>query len=340
MESESQHTSSPLEAQGFEPMNAPWLFDDDLVQHGRFAAPRKRRKRSKVLPVLSGLLVAGTVAGAVMIGVRLDNQHVDPAPASPSEIARQDLAVQAHRLGAHADELAASNPLYGDVAAHAHVWEESLGGVWVPWPDGTPPQGRTNPPLETEPPATPDAVALMSDLNDFAGNILTDSASREGSVRETFVRIALDAKLNAARIAEACGVAPPPAGAIDYAAVAAAWRSADQMNAVEEARQWLEREAATTSSADVASIDARIDSLNALQDELIKVGADDERAAVAPFPALADGETLTMKALDRLSSSFLSTTNVASAEQTRAIVAFLYSLYQSDAQRAAANVLP
>lgn len=339
MDSGSRPQPSPLEAAGFEPMNAPWLFDDEHVQRGQFAAPQKKKRKSKLLPVLSGLVIAGTIAGAVYAGVRLDNQQVDPEPATAAEQARQGLAVQAHRLGAHASALKDSGALYGELATHASDWEKRLGGVWVPWPDGNLPAGRTNPPLETDAPAAPDPVALLTDLTKFSSTVLTDASSHEGALREEFVRMSLDAKLLAARLAGATGTEIPPAGSVDYEAVAAAATGADQMNAIEEARQWLEREATTLPAGSVPAVDARIDVLNTVQDELIKAGAEDTRAPVVPFPELAEGETLTSKALERVSSSFLPLTASASADQTRAIVGFLYSLYQNDAERAAAGVL-
>ena len=340
MDSGSRPQPSPLEAAGFEPMNAPWLFDDQHVQRGRFAAPEKKKKRkSKLLPVLSGLVIAGTIAGAVYAGVRLDNQQVDPEPPTASEQARQDLAVQAHRLGAYALALKDSGPAFGDLAEHASSWEKRLGGVWVPWPDGKLPADRTNPPLQTEAPSRPDPADLLSDLTEFSASVLADASSHEGALREEFVRMSLDAKLLAARVAEASGAEIPSAGEVDYAAVAAVAAGTEQMNAIEEARQWLEREATQSPAGAVPAVDARIDALNAVQDELIQAGIEDTRAAVVPFPELADGESLTSLALERVSSSFLPLTASASADQMRAVVGFLYSLYQNDAERAAAGVL-
>ncbi len=330
--------AAPFEADDFEPMNAPWLFDDDRSQTGSVAEPARKERKSKILSVLSGLLIAGTFAGSLYLGIRLDNQNLDPEPASASEIARQELAVLATRIANHAKTIGTGTPTAADIAAHAETWTARLGGVWIPWPDGNTPSGHTNPPLATDPPKA-DPSSLLSDLDNFSSAAISDSASRTGAERESLAAIALDAKILAARLATASGLHVPAAGTLDLPAVATTLDSSESLDRLAQARQWLERDASLIAPEARSDVESRIETITSLEDEMLQAGIADKRAAVAQYPKLADNESLTMMALDQLTDMLLEASRAAGPEQTRAIVDYLYSLYQTDTERAQAHIL-
>lgn len=314
-------------------MDAPWLFEDDNVQRGRFAAPEKKKKKSKFLTFLSLLLVVGVVAGVVYIGARLDYQKIDPDPPTSAEQARQDMAVQASRILSYGEKNGQS-----ELTAHAQKWLDMLGGVWQPWPDGNPPEGRTNPPYETEAPNQADASYVIEQLNNLSAAATDQASHYNDGEREALIRIAIDAKICAARIATNAGIEAPASGTLDMEHLAEIADS-DTLTALSQARQWLEKDASLVYITGRTALSARIETITALEEAILARGTEDKRSAVAPLPQLGNEQSLTSVALSHIANTLIAHSSDASAEQIRAIVAYVYSLYLSDTERAQANIL-
>lgn len=315
-------------------MDAPWLFDDDNVQRGRFAAPEKKKKKSKFLTFLSLLLVVGVVAGLLYVGTRLDYQKIDPDPPTSAEQARQDMAVEAARILSYSTHNGQS-----ELAAHAQKWLDMLGGVWQPWPDGNLPEGRTNPPYETEAPNQADPSYVIEQLNNLSASATDQASLYNDGERESLVRIAIDAKICAARVATNAGIEAPASGTLDMEHLAEVADS-DTLTALSQARQWLEKDASLVYVTGRTALSARIETITALEEAILARDTKDKRPAVAPLPQLKDGQSLTNVALSQIASTLIAKSSDASAEQIRAIVAYVYSLYLSDPERAQADILP
>lgn len=330
----SDSSASSLQPENFEPIKAPWLFeDDDNVQRAQFAQPEKKKKKPKFFAFLSLLLVIGVVAGAVYLGMRIDYQKIDPEPPTAAEKERQDMAVETARILSYSKQNGQS-----EIATHAEKWLEMLGGVWQPWPDGNLPEGRTNPPYETEPPAQADTSYLIEQLNDLS-NSATDQASlRAGEEREALIRIAIDAKICAARVAVEAGQDAPVSGTLDIENLAGVANS-DTLTTLSQARQWLEKDASLVDVTGRATLSARIETISALEEAILAHGVADKRPAVSPLPQLKDEQTLTSVALSHIANTLIKSSLNASAEQIRAVVAYVYSLYLDDTERAEADIL-
>ena len=315
-------------------MEASWLFDDENVQRGRFAAPKKKEKKSKLFPVLSLAFIVGIIASGMFLGVRLEYQKIDPDPPTSAEKARQDMAVATSRIISYSH-----NNGHSDVATHAEQWLAVLGGVWQPWPDGNLPEGRTNPPYETEPPANADTAYLVEQLNDLSSSAANQASSYTAGEREALVRIAIDAKICAARVAVEAGMDAPVSGALD-AQQLAQFANSDTLTTLSEARQWLEKDASLAYATGRTSLSARIETISAVEEAILANGTEDKRPAVATFPQLSGGQSLTSLALSRIANQLISDcTQATSPEQLRTLVTYVYSLYLTDSERAQADIL-
>lgn len=315
-------------------MNAPWLSEDNgSVQRGQFAPPKKKKKKSKFLTALIVLLIAGVIGACVYLGVRLDNQKIDPDPPSSAEQARQDMATQIARIASYSEKNGNT-----ELTSHAKAWLDIVGGVWQPWPDGNPPKGRTNPPYETEPPAQADTTYLIEQLNELSATATDQAGSYSGAQREALIRIAIDAKIWAARVATNAGVDAPAAGTLDMERVAE-MADSDMLTALSEARQWLEKDASLVYVTERTGLSARIETITALEEEILANDVADKRPIVAPLPQLKDGQSLTNVALQHIADTLIKGASQANEEQIRAIVTYVYSLYLNDTERAEANIL-
>lgn len=315
-------------------MNAPWLFEDDNAQRAHFAAHEKKgKKKSKFLTFLSLLLVLGVVASCVYLGVRFDYQKIDPDPPTSAEQARQNMAVQVSRILSYSEKNGQS-----ELTAHAEKWLDMLGGVWQPWPDGNPPEGRTNPPYETEAPAQADTAYVVEQLNDLSASATDQAGLYADGERDALIRIAIDAKICAARLATQSGGEAPASGTLDMT-ILAEIADSDTLTALSQARQWLEKDASLVNVSGRTALSARIETITALEEAILAQGTEDERPAVAPLPQLSDGQSLTNVALSHIASTLIANSSNANAEQIRTLVAYVYSLYLSDTERAQADIL-
>lgn len=117
------------------------------------AAPRSgalaHRRTSQ--PVRTTVQLVGTavltilIIGAILIAMGARWEHGDPSPTpmTMTQELRQSLAVASQRCSAAATDLAAETggytaQVYQDVAEHASIWENQLGGIWQAWPSGAP----------------------------------------------------------------------------------------------------------------------------------------------------------------------------------------------------------
>lgn len=315
-------------------MNAPWLFEDDNVQRGRFAAPEKKKKKPKIFLFLSLLLVVGIIAGMVYIGARLDYQKIDPDPPTSAEQARQNMAVQVSRILSYSERNGQA-----ELAVHATKWLEMLGGVWQPWPNGNLPEGRTNPPYKTEAPVEADTAYVLEQLNDLSTSAADQASLYTDGEREALVRIAIDAKNCAARVAVGAGMDAPATGTLDMKALAEIANS-ETLTALSQARQWLEKDASLVYVTQRTALSARIETISALEEDILAHGIEDKRPAVAPLPQLEEGQNLTSIALSHSANALIDDSVAAtSPEQIRAVIAYVYSLYLTDTERANANIL-
>lgn len=203
-----------------------------------------------------GALLLGIAVFALVLqvtGTRLDRTATPKEP-SAQEVTRQQLAVAAQEISEISDD---------DVSAAASAWEQTLGGVWVPWPNGAP-EGATNPPLPTTSPTDPAAA-----LEDFSKAALA-----------TDVPAAISAGVSAHALA---ATQPADCGEPDLAALAAG-ASESSVAALESARQWMETDAAALPAGGRDAQLARIDMLSELIDSQIEAGAPDSRPAFAELP--------------------------------------------------------
>lgn len=86
--------------------------------------------------------IAIFILAMVIFGTRLDTGPNDPPPASADEVARQDAAYAYRDLY---EAATAGGENYSTVATMASDHLDTIGDVWVPWPDEVP-EGATNPP--------------------------------------------------------------------------------------------------------------------------------------------------------------------------------------------------
>ncbi|MDK7196943.1 hypothetical protein ACGUFB_04835 [Actinotignum schaalii] len=146
----------------------------------RSGAPTHRRTSQ---PVRTTVQLVGTAAltiliiGAILIAMGARWEHGDPSPApmTTTQELRQSLAVASQRCSAAATDLAAETAgyaaqVYQDVAEHASIWENQLGGVWQAWPSGAP-AGHTNSPEPS--PLAPDAAELLAELSKISSAAVT-----------------------------------------------------------------------------------------------------------------------------------------------------------------------
>lgn len=132
------------------------------------------------------------------IGTRLEHPDLTPAKPSSAETTRQDLAIESARIAA-----AAQNLGFTDLSATATGWEQTLGGVWVPWPEGAP-EGYTNPELDLSASST-DNAALLVQIRTFAADLVNQGiAFADGS---QMVLLASEVLRSADSFAQAAGIA-------------------------------------------------------------------------------------------------------------------------------------
>ncbi len=211
-----------------------------------------QRRSGSTLIFIGALLLGIAIFALVMVvmGTRLE-KDVSPAPATPQEIERQNLAV---RTQAIADD-------GGELAVFGEEWTNALGGVWIPWPDGAP-EDYTNPPLPDPGPA--DVHEAMLELSESA------LSSDLGPVTTA---IGISALSLSASEAGQCGD-------YDLATVASVAKTGVAVENIEMSRQWLEQDAARMALGERDDELARIELLSDLLDAQLAAGAPDTRPAL------------------------------------------------------------
>ncbi|MDP9800303.1 hypothetical protein J2S49_000379 [Arcanobacterium wilhelmae] len=202
---------------------------------------------------VGALVVALALFALVMVvmGTRLDNQQLDPPPASDGEKARQELALTAHAL--------TSSKTAG---ADAREWETVLGGVWRAWPAGTEPSGHANPSPVVP---TGSEKQLLDDVVKLAASFTPD--------REIGMSIAFSAASHLASTPST-----PDVG--ELARLAA---SADAVADIDAARQWLTVWTARTRGEGEDAKRALTATLNDIVQGAIELGAKDTRTTYEPI---------------------------------------------------------
>lgn len=274
----------------------------------------------------------------VTLGVRPDRNGVSIPTMDAVEQARQDMAVSVARMDDGVAGLVAANPdvvAYTESATALALYEDALGGVWVPWPDGAP-EGRTNPPIDTAAPATFDDTALVNGLVELSDQALAASANATEQERGTYAAIALSARLTAQNVAIERGLEAPACPAGDALTAGAAAPDVTTLQAADTARQWLEVDAARLPSNDRDTELARIATVAAFEEAIVSAGADDLRETFAPMPAADDNPA--GKALTLLTQQIVAASVIADQPGREALLGFSCSLFQDSAERSA--VLP
>lgn len=205
----------------------------------------------------------------VTMDARWENASLAPDAPSDAEKERQEIAVVvaqtnnlAHKLNQTATETATQQ------------WLDTLGGVWVPWPNGAP-RGYKNPPLNLQPEtATPETLAAN----------LQDISKKAVAARELDSMLATSIATGARQLATQLGgdyhdVCQTP----DLPALAKHLSKTSSLATLETARQWYEHQAATT--AERARAIEKVNLLTRLTENMIDSGAPDSRAALAPAEA-------------------------------------------------------
>ena len=151
-----------------------------MVAAPRSGAPAHRRTSQPVrttVQLVGAAVLTILIIGAILIAMGARWEHGDPSPApmTTAQELRQSLAVASQRCSAAATDLAAETggyaaQVYQDVAEHASIWENQLGGVWQAWPSGAP-AGHTNSPEPS--PLAPDAAELLTELSKISSAAVT-----------------------------------------------------------------------------------------------------------------------------------------------------------------------
>lgn len=289
---------------------------------------------------LSALLAVLLIGLLIASGVRFDNQDVDPAPASSQERKRQALAEKSTLIADAAKRLSAASPnskVFARVENAAAAYASALGGVWRPWPNGAP-SGRTNPPVSTSAPANADASFLVLKLGELSREAVAAANSAPVSERETYLAVALDARLQAVGVATHAG-GKASCGDADPVAAGKAAATEEALSGVEAARQWLETDVASLPANQRQAGIARIDSIKAAQSAMMSSGAKDRRPAVVALPKLAAGETLRSAALKRSSTALVNGAAKSGKPNGEAAVSYACSLYAAQEERDSVGTL-
>lgn len=329
------------------PPSAP----DTAAEHGQnpqSATPSSGRRTSKAVSGwrFAGGAVLGVAAFAgilIALGARLENPDLTPPAASAEELARQDLAEQAVRIENSARQLQQASPdsaALASIAQAAAVYSDTLGGVWIPWPDGAP-TGYTNPPVATAPPQDLDGAALTAQLLTFSGAALEHAEAAPSEQRRDLESMALGSQFLAMNLAEAEKLPSPPTCAdVDVAAAGLAANSPAMLETADAARQWLETDAANLAQDKRADELVRIDALSSFEEAILGSGTADTRTAFAAYPELGEGDTYTSQALRLLNAELLQSAAQAPASERDVILSFTCSLHLTAAERSAALPLP
>lgn len=272
--------------------------------------------RSGVSPLVFWLCVVlfvGVVAGLLYVmGIRRDTPLPEPSPASEVEVSRQASAMQLTRLSSAATEMAGTDAenaaFYDALANHSATHLETVGGVWVPWPDG-PPEGATNPPLETDipNPVTPEILGaeLVATRDAVEAQLLETSSDDAPRYASMLIRYELDVR----EFERLTGI-PADGGTADATPIAplttdefaAKVHDGVTVERLETARQWFEVVAARSAEPHEFALASR-DHLGALVNAMLDAGAPDTRPAVAPLPDWFFADPLAPEALPQLADS-------------------------------------
>ncbi|MGO1943857.1 MAG: hypothetical protein ACTH1Z_05585 [Ancrocorticia sp.] len=283
-------------------------------------------------------------SGAIIaMGGQLENADLTPDAPTAEQEARQNLAVQAHRISASSEALLADAPDSAELAAIHDVsvsYEEQLGGVWIPWPSGAP-EGYTNPPLSTDPPAEIDEEALLAELQDFSQASLDAAEGLAPADRPTTLSMSLGSRLLGANYAQAVGLDTPMCGAADPVLAGRATTTPEMLNIADSSRQWIETDTARMDpNAREAQVE-RIAAIDAYIEAVLENDVPDHREAFAAYPSLSEGETYTQVGLENLTGSLITVAaDSTSAEEREAVISLSCSLYVTSAERNAALPFP
>lgn len=237
-------------------------------------------KRSLSTPIF---ILACAIAAALfiliflVIGGRFDSGIPEPEEASVAEQERQDTVEQLLTLSNAASDLSTGEDAYAAIAERAAAYADGLGGLWVPWPDG-PPEGATNPPVETTPPTDLTAEGFVV-LYDATMTQLVDglaAASDQDAPRYASMLLGLQALSP-----EGATFSSEPPGTDDLAALLS---DSVSLSVISHAHHYFETAAARTDVDSRTAREAAATRLDALSNAIIDTGVADTREQLPALP--------------------------------------------------------
>lgn len=224
----------------------------------------------------TGMVTLGVALLTVVLlamGVRFNIDDPAPEPASAAEVSRQEAAITISRIYSTASSLGPADELASAIAIDATQWLETLGGVWIPWPQGAP-EGYANPDIDLDSPDV-SREGLAQQLTELS----TSLVAQTGVDTDIATSIALAARIDAAQLADDSTVVCP---SVDYASLAHAAADGVSLQRIETARQWFETVAAQAPIGERQGQIDRVDQFTDLTEAIIDAEVADTRPALAP----------------------------------------------------------
>lgn len=231
------------------------------------------------------------------IGTRLEHPDLTPEKPSSAEITRQDLAIESARIAAAAKHLG-----FAAAAKNAAGWEETLGGIWVPWPNGAP-AGYANPELDLTAHSS-DSAALIAQMHQFAAD-LTDRGIQFANGSQ-MVLLASEVLNTADLVAEASGIAGS-SPEISLATIASLINKPSTVVDLDSAKQVLEAHTAQLPPDQLLQRQINLENI-ALIDAVINAAlagdlADQRSSFIPPTVELGEAQSVLVNTLSSLASN-------------------------------------